>query len=311
MLLDSARRRGPPSGRMFAARSPLLQAGFIIAVERSWQEGRPRPECSLMRIAVFGLGEAGSLFAADLLAAGNEVTAYDPAYFDTPAGVKRVDEPAEAVHETDVVLAITAAADAETAIRQALDVIPAGALYADLATASAGLKQALAEIAQSRGFDFADIALMSTVPGKGLRTPALASGTGAQRFVALFKPLGMPVAAISEVAGDAATRKLLRSVMMKGLAALVIEAMRAGRKAGCADWLWENLAGQIADADEELLRRLVSGTATHALRRLHEMEASMQLLEELKVDPVMTRATVESLRRVPAEGLPELPDNHD
>jgi len=37
------------------------------------------------------------------------------------------------------------------------------------------------------------------------------------------------------------------------------------------------------------------------------MEASMAMLNELGVDPIMTRATVENLRRIPEEGLPEIP----
>jgi 3-hydroxyisobutyrate dehydrogenase-like beta-hydroxyacid dehydrogenase len=117
----------------------------------------------------------------------------------------------------------------------------------------------------------------------------------------------MPVTRISSQAGDAATRKLLRSIMMKGLAGTVIEAMRGAERAGCADWLWENLAAEITRADARLLSRLVRGTGRHAARRLHEMEAAAALLADLGVDPVMTRATVENLRRVPEEGLPPIP----
>ena len=258
-------------------------------------------------VAVFGLGEAGSLIAADLAAAGVPVTGYDPAPVPDPRGVMRFADPEGAVRDADVVLGITAAADAVTAIEQALSAIPATALYADLSTASASLKQRLAGIASGRGLAFADVALMATVPGKGLRTPALVSGSGSERFASTFAPPGMPVTDIGGNAGDAATRKLLRSVMMKGLAALVIEAMRAGHAAGCADWLWSNLAGEITAADEALLARLVLGSGPHAVRRLHEMEASVALLEELGIDPVMTRSTVESLRRIPAQGLPVIP----
>jgi Domain of unknown function (DUF1932) len=95
--------------------------------------------------------------------------------------------------------------------------------------------------------------------------------------------------------------------MMKGLAALVIEAMRAAEVAGLPEWLWGNLVDEITAADGAMLARLVRGTGTHSVRRLHEMEACQALLEELGVEPVMTRSTVENLRRVPAEGVPTLP----
>lgn len=263
-----------------------------------------------IRIGVFGLGEAGSLIAADLAAAGLEVTGFDPADVGTPAGVTRVADPAGAVVDAQVVVALTAGADAMEAMTQTLDKIPAPALYADFSTNTAQAKQDLARLAAGRGFEFVDIALMSTVPGKGLRTPALASGNGAERFVEIFTPLGMPVTAVSEYPGDAATRKLLRSVVMKGLAGTVIEAMRGAEKAGCAEWLWGNIADEITRANAALLSRLVRGTHIHAVRRLHEMEASMALLQDLAVEPLMTRGTVENLKKVPEEGIPDIPDYH-
>jgi 3-hydroxyisobutyrate dehydrogenase-like beta-hydroxyacid dehydrogenase len=260
-----------------------------------------------VQIVMFGLGEAGSLFAADLVAAGVDVHGYDPAPVATPAGVTRHGDPSSAVAGADVVLALTPQADALTAITQAIDTIPSGALYADLSTSAATVKRSLAEVAASRGLAFADVALLSLVPGNGMRALALASGTGADRYVATMAPLGVPVTAIGDVAGDAATRKLLRSVMMKGLAALVVEAMRAADAAGLSEWLWGNLVDEITSADEALLARLVRGTGTHSLRRLHEMEACEAQLLSLGIDPVMTRSTVESLRRIPVEGVPNLP----
>ena len=262
---------------------------------------------SKMRIAVFGLGEAGSLVSADLAGTGVSTRGYDPADLVTPKGVTRTDSPGEAVVDADVVIALTQGSQAFVAIQQALEEIPSTALYADFSSSSPGTKKRLAEIAAARGLVFADIALLGTVPGNGIRTPALAAGSGADRFVNTFATLGMPVSRVSNQAGDAAMRKLLRSVMMKGLAGCVIEAMRAAEKAGCAQWLWDNLAHEITHADERLLSRLVRGSGTHAIRRLHEMEASLAMLKELGVDHVMTQATVENLRRIPEQGLPDIP----
>ena len=259
----------------------------------------------LQEVAIFGLGEAGSLFAEDLAKLGIRVNAYDPADVETPSDIHRHDEPRGAVASAEVVLSLTGGADAPTALAQALDDIPQAALYADLSTNSAGAKIALSETAKSRQLEFVDVALMTSVPGNGLYTPALVAGEGANRYVGIFDKIGVPVELVSDRPGDAATRKLLRSVVIKGMAALVIEALRAGDKAGCGEWLWGNLAGQIADP--ALLARLVNGTAKHAERRLHEMEACVSLLEELGVDPLLTRATVENLRRVPAEGVPGIP----
>jgi 3-hydroxyisobutyrate dehydrogenase-like beta-hydroxyacid dehydrogenase len=260
-----------------------------------------------MHVAVFGLGEAGSRFAADLAKANETVAGFDPADVATPAGVKRVDDPAEAVRNAQIILALTAAADAPGALDQVIGHALPGTLYADLSTGSAGLKQQLAAVANEHGLLFVDVALMATVPGKGLRTPALVSGPGADRYLELLAPFGIDLESVGDQPGDAATRKLLRSVFMKGLAAVVIEAMRAGESAGQAEWLWHNMVNEITVAGAPLLSRLVRGTGPHAVRRLHEMQASQSMLEELGIDPIMTRATVASLKSVIANGLPDVP----
>jgi 3-hydroxyisobutyrate dehydrogenase-like beta-hydroxyacid dehydrogenase len=259
-----------------------------------------------VNVAVFGLGEAGSLLAADLAMAGATVRGYDPADVPTPAGVERFDDPGDAVHGADLVMACVVAADACAAATQALDAIPDGVVYADLGTGSAELKRELADIVGPR-LAFADVALMTVVPGNGLATPSLASGGGADRYVELVAPLGAVVETVGLEPGIAATRKLLRSVVTKGLAALIIEALRGAEAAGETEWVWGNIVHQLTVTDEVFVRRLVEGTALHDERRLHEMEASRDLLAALGVEPLMTSATAEHLASVSERGLPDLP----
>jgi hypothetical protein len=74
---------------------------------------------------------------------------------------------------------------------------------------------------------------------------------------------------------------------MKGLAASVVESVEAARIRGAEEWL----RGEIAEVlGEPLLERLLSGTVTHAERRLDEMEAAAAYLEELGVEPRVSRA---------------------
>lgn len=257
-------------------------------------------------VAVFGLGEAGSAIAADLAAAGATVHGFDPASVPTPPGIRRHGRPEAAVDGVDAVVACVAAADATTAARQALAAIPDGAVYADLGTGSADLKCRLAEIVGER-LRFADVGLMTVVPGHGLATPSLASGPGAGAYAALVTPLGGVVEVIGDRPGVAATRKLLRSVVMKGLAGVIIESMRAAAAAGEDEWVWGNIVEQLTVTDETFVRRLVEGTGVHFERRRHEMEAARDLVASLGVDPMMTRATVEHLAGVAELGVPELP----
>lgn len=257
-----------------------------------------------MRVTVFGLGEAGSLIAADLAETGAEVHGYDPADVDTPDDVTRHTEPGSAVKGSTLVLAVTAAADAQKAIAQAWDEMKRGTVYADLSTAPPGLKEDLADTAALRGLPFADVALMGTVPGNGLGTPALASGSGAQTYAEVVNDLGGAVEVIGDRPGDAAARKLLRSVVTKGLTSTLIESLEAAEAHGDREWLWPHLVELLTNADEALLRRLLEGTPRHIDRRIVEMESAQSFLESLGISPTMTAATVERLRRVRTEGMP-------
>jgi 3-hydroxyisobutyrate dehydrogenase-like beta-hydroxyacid dehydrogenase len=136
------------------------------------------------------------------------------------------------------------------------------------------------------------------VPARGLGTPALASGSGAQVFADRIGPLGMPVTVVSDRAGDAAAMKLVRSVFMKGLAASAVESMRAAEAAGCADWLGDEIAEVIG---QPFLDRLLEGSQRHAARRIDEMEAAAELLRELGVEPRIAEASAALLADLAAE----------
>jgi len=258
-------------------------------------------------ICVFGLGEAGFEIATDLVEAGATVAGFDPAPVETPAGVNRHDDPASAVDGAQVVMAVTAASDARTALEQALARIPAGSHYADVSTAAPALKRDLARVAARAGLVFTDVALMGIVKGRGARTPALASGPAAQALVELVEPLGMNIRVVGSEPGFAATHKLVRSVFMKGLAAVLIESMRAAAAAGLAEETWGEIVDEVGSADEAFLRRLIFGTQTHATRRTAEMEAAAELLTELGVAPTMTRSVIAGLKDVMHDGVPHPP----
>jgi 3-hydroxyisobutyrate dehydrogenase-like beta-hydroxyacid dehydrogenase len=234
------------------------------------------------RIAVLGLGEAGSEIARDLVAAGADVCGFDPKGLAVEGVASRSGE-AEASADAEVVLSVNSSHDARTALENALPALRPGTLWADLNTASPGLKATLAARAGERGVPVVDVALMAPVPGKGLRTPMLVSGEGAARFAELLAPLGARIAVQEGPAGAAISRKLLRSVFYKGLAAAVVEALTAAEAAGCRDWLAEDISTELTGFDERTIDRLVDGTHQHARRRADEMAAATEQLHELGV----------------------------
>lgn len=264
-----------------------------------------------MRVTVFGLGEAGSLIAADLAKAGVEVHGYDPADVVTPDGVERHSEPGPAVRGSGLVMAVTAAIDAQRAIAQAWDQMKRGTVYADLSTGPPGFKEDLGDTAALRGLPFVDVALMAPVSGNGLATPSLASGPGAARYAEVLNGLGGRVELLGDQPGQAAARKLLRSVFIKGLTSVLIESLEAAEAHGSADWLWSHLIESLTDTDETLIRRLIDGTPRHIDRRIIEMESANAFLESLDVPAPMTAATVDALKRIKAEGMPKTPPAGD
>ena len=258
-----------------------------------------------LSIAVLGLGEAGSRFAAGLAKAA-EVRGYDPAGVPDPPGVTRCAGPAEAVTGADVVIAVTHAAQAPEAAGSAVGHMRPGSFYADFATGDAGLKRELAARAHGHGLRFADGAIMNPVPLRGVATQVDLSGEDAGDLAGLLNPLGMTLQVVGGEPGIAATRKLLRSVVVKGISALAIESLRAAQQAGMSDWFRGYLIDVLTGMDEEFVTRLVNGTRQHSERRIHEMEAAAALLRQLGEPPLTVDATRQVLASVPERGIPDL-----
>ena len=254
-----------------------------------------------LQVAVLGLGEAGGTVAAGLAAEGCVVRAWDPVAGSPSGHVELTGTPAEAVSGAALVLSLATAAHAVEAAAGVASFIAADQLYADLNTAAPSLKRDVAAVIAPTGAGFADVALLGTVPALGVRTPALASGGGAVRFAELVRQFGMPVEVVGEEAGDAAGLKLLRSVFMKGVAAAALESVAGAQARGADAWLRRQLAEVLG---EPLLERLLAGSVTHAERRVDEMEAAAAYLQELGVEPRVSRAAAGWLGQLADETRP-------
>ena len=259
-----------------------------------------RPSSSTLAVGLLGLGEAGSAIAAGLREAGVRVRAWDPVA-GAADGIELVGAAEDVTGGSAAVLSVNSAQAALEAARAVAPALEPGQLFADLNTASPRRKRDVAKAIEPTGAAFADVALLSPVPGRGLRTPAIVSGPGARRFVELFGPLGMPVEEIGEEVGAAAARKLVRSVFMKGLAAALAESLAAAEAAGCGEWLVAEAARTLEEADGALVERLIEGSRAHAVRRAHEMEEATALLRELRIEPRIAAAAERWLSGLAAE----------
>jgi 3-hydroxyisobutyrate dehydrogenase-like beta-hydroxyacid dehydrogenase len=255
----------------------------------------------MTRIAVMGLGEAGSLYARGLADAGAHVTGYDP-YVDVAArGIPQVPRLEECLDGAELVISLVGAVASVDAARDAVARMAPGALLADLNTSAPETKERVAAIARDSGMGIADVAVLAPVPRAALGTPLLACGDDAERFAASMRPFGAPVDIARGGVGAAARLKLLRSVFMKGMAALVIEGLEAARSAGAEDWLRAQIAAELGPSGYAMVEHMVTGTYTHAERRAHEMRDALEMLEHAGSHADMTRATRDWLERIASQ----------
>lgn len=252
-----------------------------------------------LKIAILGLGEAGSHFANDLVKMGIEVVGYDPnPTRKLEAAIKMKSSSAEAVKEADIILSVNLSSVSIDIAEELVPVLKPHQFFCEMNTSGPEKKKKIAEIIKPTGAKVIDLAIMAPVPPKGILTPLLASGHYATEFLDKIKPLNLTISMVENShIGDAATRKLLRSIVYKGIAAVVCEAMEAGQAFGMESYIRDQISSLIGGNDE-LIDRFVEGSRIHAVRRMHEMEAVVEMLENKCVEPIVTRATRDNLEKL-------------
>ncbi len=256
-----------------------------------------------MRCAVIGLGEAGRIYALALKDQGHEVVGYDLAPLSAP-GVTRVNTMAEAVEGAQAVLVMTPASVSAQIAKEAAAYLSPMTCYADFTSSAPSDKRAL-EWELPPGVRPADVAILGPVISLGVTTPLMAVGPGAQVVADLLTPAGASVEVVQGNLGDAMGHKLLRSIFMKGLAALVGEAVEAGRRAGCEEWVRGQIAKELSGDAQATIDRFIVGSAKHAARRADEMGAVLEYCEALGAASDMSAAARKSLLRLQESALDE------
>jgi 3-hydroxyisobutyrate dehydrogenase-like beta-hydroxyacid dehydrogenase len=259
-------------------------------------------------LTLIGYGEAGRTFAR---AAGWDAAAR---VFDIKAaalsqcmadGVTDCSSLAEALTQSSTILCLVSADQAMSAAQNVAQHIAADALYFDMNSVAPDTKRAAAAVIESAGGRYVDVAIMAPVNPARLNVPMLVSGENCEAAVAVLLGLGFThLRCVGDEVGRAATIKMLRSVIYKGLEALTAECVMACKKAGVLDEVSESLGiGWGAKADYRLDRIM-----THGTRRAAEMEEVVKTLEGLGIDAVMTRGTVLRHREIGALGITTVPE---
>ena len=193
-----------------------------------------------MRIGFIDSARAGALYAAAAAAHGDTVSGYDPAAPSTPEGVERTADLAGRVLRRPR----RRADGASLSERIAADAAPhlgADAVYADFTTASPE------DGPRSSGCRGRGRPLRRRRDPRAGAHEGRADRDDRQRIRRAGRG-GVAVGPRRRGRADRRAgrrgdpRKLLRSVLMKSLAAVVVEAVTAGRAAGCEPWVREQIA---------------------------------------------------------------------
>lgn len=271
-----------------------------------------------LRIGFIGFGEAAFNIAKGLRGAGLKgIHAYDLSWDREPHGrlireradeaqVTLADSLESLIRESGIVMSTVQASVAVALAKESAQWLRPGQTYADLNSAGPLLKQQAAAAVNAAGALFVDGAIMGTVPGLGHAVPMLLCGNGAAGFADSLGPYGMRLTVLEGEPGRASASKLLRSVFMKGVVALLLETVIAGHEYDLED----DLLGSIAETFSagpflEVVNGLIARGVIHAERRAGEMNEVISVLESLGVDATMSVATREKLLRVAATGYKE------
>jgi 3-hydroxyisobutyrate dehydrogenase len=258
-----------------------------------------------LRIGFIGFGEAGFHIARGLREAGlANIAAYDintrmPSLGEkiqrraAESGVALLESNAALAAASEVLLSAVTANRAREAAEQTAPFLDARHIYADLNSISPALKQGIGDSIETRGARFVEIAIMSPVPPHGHRAPMFLGGPHAADFARRLAPYGMTLEVISDRIGAASATKMCRSIIIKGMEALLLECVLGAVPYGADERVFATLEETMPGMNwKQLASYMVGRVVEHGERRARELEEVAATLRAIGVEPIMTEATV-------------------
>ena len=256
------------------------------------------------RIALIGFGEVGRILAEDLSASGVSLSAFDLKFADPKSGpsssaqasgIWAAPSAMDAAAGCDVVVSAVTAAQTLAAAKSVTGGLARNAVFLDLNSASPGVKRDAAEAIHRAGARYVEAAVMSPVPPKRIVTPMLLGGPHAESFLREIRQLGFAGAEFfSAEIGKASAAKMCRSVMVKGVEALLSESLLTARSHGVEKEVLASLNDLFPGPDwTKLARYMIARTLEHGTRRAEEMREVARTVADAGVEPHMSNAAAE------------------
>lgn len=259
---------------------------------------------SFRKIAIIGFGEVGGIFGRDLADRGIDVATYD-ILLDAPAsreamfakarscGVRACESAGECVRDRELIISAVTASSALQVAEECAPMFSAGQTFLDINSVSPETKARMADRFDRSAGHFVEAAVMAAVSPQRLKVPMLLGGRHAAELAPRLAAIGMNGKAMSEKIGVASATKMCRSVIIKGLEALVVESMFAARRYGAEDTVLASLAATYPDMgwQKNLPDYLISRVVEHGRRRAAEMREAAQAVSDVGLEPHMASAT--------------------
>ena len=256
------------------------------------------------RVGLIGYGEVGRILAEDLRKQGVAVSAYDTKLGganDRPLrahaeqlGVQLAGSHAALAGTADLIAsAVTASQDVAVA-EAAAPAIKKGAWFLDFNSASPGAKTRAAKLVDTAGGRYVEGAVMTSIPPYRIKVPLLLGGGGAAELMPLLNALGFNSKVASDKLGVASATKMCRSVMIKGMEAMVIECLTTARAYGVEDDVLASLAETFPGIDwEKQSAYFFQRVIEHGRRRSEEVREVAETVREIGLTPWSSEGTAE------------------
>jgi 3-hydroxyisobutyrate dehydrogenase-like beta-hydroxyacid dehydrogenase len=264
-----------------------------------------------MNLTMIGFGEAAQAMARGFAGEPSrpQIRAYDVRLGDaaTAPALKSVAEETgvtlcaslpDALAAAEIVLSLVPGSAASAVAEAVAPHLGEDQIYVDLSSISPGAKVEIgAVIADGRG-RCVEGAIMDAVTPRRHRVPILLAGPDAGRCATMLNAFGMMTEAVGPDLGQASAVKMIRSVMIKGVEALILEAMTAAEIAGVTERILDSVDKTFEGLDWRLLTsHYLRRTHEHGLRRVSEMKESAATLRGLGLEPHMSVAIASAIAR--------------
>ena len=257
-----------------------------------------------MKVAFIGYGEVGRILAEDLRQQGVAVSAYDiklEGEAGAPMrehaaqhGVRLVGSHAEAAQGADLVLSAVTASQAVPVAEATSPGMQGGAFFLDFNSASPGAKLRAAAIVNAAGGRYVEGAVMTSVPPYRIKVPLLLGGPDAGALQPRLEALGFSARVADERLGVASATKMCRSIVIKGLEAMMIESLTTARHYGVEDAVIASLQETFPGMQwEKQAAYFFQRVIEHGRRRSEEVREVAVTVSEAGLTPYSAAGTAE------------------